>query len=187
MKTLRWGIVVLFTITALTAKTRAEDSPSLKQTTDWLAEKMNMFGNGEGEGRGDKAGEKIAVKIESARFDGCKLSYTIQTTWRGKSTKIKEISTDYALVLSDLDASKVEIVTNSQVEMVANYSIIHLETPSGALKISHKLKARDSNPGVTHDVFSLKEASTRIPIADSTLAQQVVKAFVHAINLCKNP
>jgi hypothetical protein len=187
MKTLRWGIVVLFTVTALTATTRAAESPSLKQTTDWLAENMNRFGNGAGEGRGDKAGEKIAVKIESARFVGCKLSYTIQTTWRGTSTNIKEFSADYALVLSDLDASKVEIVTNSQVEMVANYSIIHLETPSGALKISHKMKARDSNSGVTHDVFSLKEYSTRIPIADANLAQQVVKAFVQAITLCKNP
>jgi hypothetical protein len=187
MNTLRWGIVVLFTVTAVTTKPRAEESPSLKQTTDWLAAHMNRFGNGTGEGTGTKAGEKIAVKLESARFDGCKLSYIIHTTWRGKSTQIKDFSADYALVLSDLDASKVQIVTNDQVDMVANYSIIHLETPSGALKISHKMKARDPNSGVTHEVLSLTEASTRLPIADSHLAQQVVKAFVQAITLCKNP
>ena len=131
MKTLRWGIVVLVTVTAVSATTRADESLSLQRTTDWLAENLNRFGHGTSEGRGAKAGEKIAVKLEAARFEGCKLRYTIHTTWRAQSTNIKEFSADYALVLSDLDARKVAIVTNPQVEMVANYAIIHLETPRG--------------------------------------------------------
>lgn len=147
-----------------------ENSPSLKETLDWLKEKLNAYASFT-----ETVANRDAVqKVDLVNFDECTLTYR----YIHKSASIGlEIQRKFTFSLGDIDPSKLNI------EGKDGHFTLVLHTVDNKPKIKVEMNATFAGP--------LKEeskwiADTRFPFDSLEMADRVSKAFAHAINLCKS-
>jgi hypothetical protein len=147
-----------------------ENAPSLKETLDWLKEKLNAYASF----TETIANRDTVQKVDLVNFDECTLTYR----YIHKSASIGlEIQQKFIFSLGDIDPSK------STVDGKDGHFTLVLHALDCKPKIKVETNAAFTGP--------LKEeskwiAEARFPFDSLEMADRVSKAFAHAINLCKS-
>ncbi|HEX5733364.1 MAG TPA: hypothetical protein VF131_11070 [Blastocatellia bacterium] len=141
----------------------SQDAPSLKETLDWLREKL------EAEGGFDDKDSKISTKFSSVMTEGCTLRYTMTTRFyspvdRAAGTgggKRREIT----FQLRDIDLSSIKVET----------------WIGGAYSVA--VVTIDSKPKI--NLGDELSAKTGVYFQEEEMAGRFAKALAHAIKLCQ--
>ncbi|HKQ06198.1 MAG TPA: hypothetical protein VJ464_13770 [Blastocatellia bacterium] len=149
---------------------RQEDAPSLKETLDWLKEKLNAYASFT-----ETIANRDAVqKVDLVSFDECTLTYK----YIHKSASVGlEIQQRFTFSLGDIDPSK------SNIDGKEGHFTLVLHALDSKPKIKVEMNATFAGPLKQESKWI---ADARFPFDSLEMADRVSKAFAHAINLCKS-
>jgi hypothetical protein len=146
-------------------------SPTLKETCDWLREKL-MASAGGTFAPGGVASEE---KYDEFKFEGCAVSFRSIFKIKGKLPFEKDSQTSFSL--SDIDPATVAFF---KVEKTPGLLGVSMKTESGADKVTVKTLSRAAGEGIK------RTSSISITIPDEAIARRVAKAFQQASTLCRS-
>lgn len=164
-------LVFLFLTTQEAAQNSSsqEKSPTLKETLDWLKEKLTAYASF----TETLANRDTVQKVDLVSFDGCTLNYRYVHRAASIGLELQQIIT---FSLGDIDPSKLKLDGKD------GHFTLTLYTVDSKPKIKVELKSSFARP--------LKEQSkwtdsARFPFDNLDMADRVSKAFLRAIDLCK--
>jgi hypothetical protein len=152
---------------------------TLKETTDWLEEKITVHG------RANASGErKLTETVDKIRFDGCAL--TLRKTTRvdlllNGQPALGVITDNVSLQLRDVNPSQIEVTSLGDDEYVLLFY---------TLKKRPKIKVEQRIQRWVNQKLVLNRNETHLVDADQfrftgkDLVKDVPKAFERVINLC---
>jgi hypothetical protein len=124
-----------------------------------------------------KNGDNLdSQKVDLVKFDGCVMSYRYTVINKSKSESVIDLVQRVKLPLRDIDPSRVKV------ESSADRYFVQLYTSKG--KLSIKLESKMKTKEVQREMSAPTDQAT-FPFEDAEIAKKVAKAFIRAINLCK--
>ena len=142
------------------------DPPTLKETTDWLKDKLPKYVNQY------QLLDKRLLKVDEVVFKECQLKFVETSTWDkpDKSGRFL-IQTEVEIQLTEIDPSKI-------VELaLEEHTFVVFETKDGKPSI----KRRFRTPGA-RDRF---EKTYFFPFRNADIAGKISKGLKHAVTLCQ--
>ncbi|HET9532751.1 MAG TPA: hypothetical protein VFQ92_20520 [Blastocatellia bacterium] len=145
---------------------------TLKETTDWLKEKLESAAGY----HQDDGYKSNTCKIQDVYFQNCSLTFRETRITKLNMRTFMDASVRSALVLSNIDPSKITVAVISGVPTVKIPTVEGKKTIKNDLDIALPSR-REKTISTTSEL--------ELPFEDQDTAERVAKAFAHAVNLCK--
>ena len=175
--------IFLLTVTLLTA-----NEPSLKETTDWLRDRLTESGYAARTSYKDGSASlrKVADKL---LVDGCSISYRYRSDSENRSfiLNASTVRVDYFWATVSLAAATQDVLVQEKTILGTKYFDVKINSSSGKLLGKYGMKtfiSENGGPQRTINEDSGDAKAALFSFADESLAQRVAKALSHAVSLC---
>lgn len=177
-----------FAVLLLTVTFVAAHEASLKETTDWLRDRLMESGYTARSNYkdGTTSLRKVADKL---LVDGCSISYRYRTDSENRSffLNASTVRADYFWETVNLAAASQDVLVQEKTIFETKYFDVKISSSPGKLLGKYGMKtfiSENGGPQRTIGEDSGDAKAAMFSFADESTAQRVAKAFGHAVSLC---